>query len=250
MQGYYLGMPSHDPPPLHRLFVPSGSFPMVRSQRGEAWYKGRGYKHTPTQHSRNMPQRKQKEDPVLFQSSSFPFALGQAVNVEYKGNLYPAKVHRISVDQSTCTIKYDVNGTAEATGIASRSNKGVHEQHGSSEAEVGSPGEGAKAAKATEEGAITATKEGTITATEEGAITATEECTEAAIEAVTQAEEVPLPLEDVEPKFTTKKAVRALSNKFKKIMKQRQKRWKHKAHTSHGTPPISDCIANVLSPSL
>lgn len=63
---------------------------------------------------RTLPQ-----DPVLRESPPFPHALGCIVNVEHNGSLWRAKIHRIAVNEATCSVLY-CDGSVESNVLPAR----------------------------------------------------------------------------------------------------------------------------------
>ena len=128
----------------------------------------------------------------------FPHPVGAAVNVVFDGSPWPAKVHRVAVNQRSCTVKYLVDGRMEPSVSPARINQ-----------QVQSP-----AAEPLQD--IPEASEPHIT----------QEVASEPFEAVAKQEGVPqVPMED--PVFTTKRSVTALNKFFAKLMKGRLKRFKH-----------------------
>jgi len=65
---------------------------------------------------------RKRADPVLGEGQ-FPHAMGDEVNVEYDGAPWAAKIHRIAVDEASCTVKYIVDGSMEPSVSPSRINQ-------------------------------------------------------------------------------------------------------------------------------
>ena len=130
---------------------------------------------------------RKRRDPIL-NEPSFPHALGASIIVEYEGSPWPAKVHRVAVDQRSCTVKYAIDGSMEPSVSPSRINQ---HPHGVAPLEV---------------------------------IPEATEPTAAPLEVIS--EQVMVPMED--PTFTKKTSIAALNRFFSKLMKARLKRLKHK----------------------
>ena len=145
-----------------------------------------------------MTTRKRGGDPVLGEAPPFPHALGAQINVEYDGSPWPAKVHRVAVDQRSCTVKYLVDGSMEPSVSPSRINQ--------------------QAAPAAEP--LAPIPEPTPI-TEPAAV---EDEAEEEEEVVPEAP----PLPSGEPVFTKKRSITQLNRFFSKLMKARLKRLKRK----------------------
>ena len=63
---------------------------------------------------------KGRAEPALKDRVFFPYSIGDLVSVEYDQEFYDGQVHRIAVDNRSCTIVYDVDGSMEAPVVASR----------------------------------------------------------------------------------------------------------------------------------
>ena len=66
-----------------------------------------------------MSKRSKKADPVVG-AAQFPFRQNEEVLVEYDGSPYRVNVHRIAVNQQSCTVRYDVDGSMEPSVSPSR----------------------------------------------------------------------------------------------------------------------------------
>lgn len=140
-----------------------------------------------------------RADPVLKEAAPFPFALGAAVTVEYEGSPWKAKVHRVAVNQTTCTVKYELDGSMEGSVSPSRINRTQLLPSLEPIAEVPSDVQVA-----------------------EGVASSVE------------ADPEPEPIEPtkpplVDPVFRKKRSISQLNRFFDKLMKARMKRLKHKA---------------------
>jgi len=154
-----------------------------------------------------MSKRSKKADPVVG-AAQFPFRQNEEVLVEYDGSPYRGKVHRIAVNQQSCTVRYDVDGSMEPSVSPSRIKTST---------------------------AVVSPKLATIPEVKEAP---PEEDGAATTEEVSQDE-------DDEPRFTSKRSVIVLNKWLKKTMKARLKRLKHEAtwccHLRHDEPPYFAC---------
>ena len=170
--------------------------------------------------SMHMSTMKRAVDPILRQAPPFPHPMGGAVTVEYDGSPWQGKVHRVSVDQKTCSIRYDVDGSVEPSVSPSRINQPPPLPP------LQPIPEAADVALAEEPAAMEASP----------------------VEAVEAApiEEVQMPMEDPPP-FTKKRSVALLNKFFTKLMKARLKRLKHKCKwccsLRHDMPYVSAEVA-------
>ena len=157
-----------------------------------------------------MSSRRKRGDPILNEAAPFPLKLGTTVEVEYDGSPWSAKIHRIAVDQKTCTVKYE-DGSIEPSVSPSRINNDqgqVVEQpipltlQKIEEGDGGSDTEEMPDDNEEEEEEVPAAIESPPTLTLEPAIPTVE--------------------------LRTKKQVTALNKAFAKLMKERLKLMKHK----------------------
>ena len=138
---------------------------------------------------------RRKGDPVLKEAAPFPYRLNAEVTVDYDGSPYKGTVHRIAVDNRTCSIKYNVDASVEPSVSPSRI------QTASTATLVPIASSAVPLAPITEEAPTV-------------------------VEEPPAMEEVPV---DVPLIFTSKKSVNKLNKALSRILKGRLKKYRHKA---------------------
>ena len=146
--------------------------------------------------------RRSALDPVLLESPPFPHTLGSIAYVQHNGAPWRGRIHRIAVNERTCTVQYH-DGSVEANVLPARIC-----EHGPS--------------------------------SEEASLAVPQAEHEPQAEPESEPEPTYTPEPAVEPRFTSKASITKLNKCFARSMKARLKKWKHKCkwccHLRHDMP--------------
>ena len=169
--------------------------------------------------------RKTRVDPVLSGAPPFPHQVGEQVNVMYDASPWSAKIHRVSVDQTTCSVRYNIDGSIEPSVSPSR---------------ILNPSQALPSLQPIPEAADVAL---------------TDEATAAVVAAPVETEEVtPTPVEEQmpldDPTFTKRSSIAALNRAFTKIMKARLRRLKQKCKLCCGLREVPYFAAEMSAGAL